>query len=108
MKREALAFVRWVEVAGAGQGIPVPNVAERLRSTGRGAYLSSLRLGPRELFDLVGNHFDADALIIRLAGPIRRWQTGARQHHQYLPAPAAAAKGLRRGPGVGAAAGLPC
>ena len=80
----ALAFVAWVEQEGERHGIRIPNASERARSTGRGDYIANLGLGQREVFDLVGNHFDADALIVRLAGPMRGWLRGDRPRHHYL------------------------
>ena len=89
-RREATAqaFVDWVEAEGPRYGVRVPNAAERARSTGRGNYILSLGLTERGVFDLVGNHFDPDALTIRLAGPLRQWRQGDRTRHQFLhPAP---------------------
>ena len=42
-----------------------PNAVERARATGRAGYLLDLGLDERQLYDLVGNHFDPDALIVR-------------------------------------------
>ena len=85
-EREALEYVRWVEAHGREHGLRVANVAERVRSTGRERYLRRLGLTDRELFDLVGNHFDPDALIVCLLGPLEAWARGERHRHEY-PSP---------------------
>ena len=46
--------------------------------------MHSLGLEQRALFDLVGYHFDVDALIIRLPSPLRRWQEGIRPRQRYV------------------------
>ena len=50
-----------------------PTAEERARSTGRSAHLEALDLTPRQLFDVVGNHFDPDSLNIRWGICIRNW-----------------------------------
>merc|ERR1711923_272991 len=64
-----LPVARWINTYGARLGFRVPNAAERARATGRGAYLSSLDLSEAQLYDLVGNNFDPDALILRIGPP---------------------------------------
>ena len=81
-------YARWVEEAGARVGVRVATVAERVRSTGREGYLRALGLSPRQLFDVVGNHFDPDAVILRMFGALREWADGAR-YRCDVPDPAA-------------------
>ena len=87
-EEEALVYARWVEEAGARVGVRVATVAERVRSTGREGYLLALGLSPRQLFDVVGNHFDPDAVILRMYGALREWADGAR-YRCSVPDPAA-------------------
>ena len=80
----ALRYVRWVEGPGKELGMRVANVSERVKSTGRGNYLRSLGLGDRELYDVVGNHFDPDSLAVCLLGPLEAWSRGERRRHTFL------------------------
>ena len=59
-------------------------VAERVRSTGREGYLLALGLSPRQLFNVVGNHFDPDAVILRMYGALREWADGVRYGAEVL------------------------
>ena len=72
----AIMAARWIERDGAGLGFRTPNHVERARATGRGAYLGALGLTPRQLYDMVGDHFDPDALLVRVLGPLRSWLAG--------------------------------
>ena len=72
----ALVAVRWIERCGEALGFRVPRATERARATGRGDYLVALGLPERGLYDLVGDHFDPDALLVRIRGPIRAWARG--------------------------------
>ena len=72
----ALVAVRWIERCGEAMGFRVPRATERARATGRGEYLMALGMPERGLYDLVGDHFDPDALLVRLRGPIRAWARG--------------------------------
>ena len=63
----AIQVARWIEANGRRYGFRIPHAVERARATGQGAYLQQLQLGPRQLYDAVGNHFDPDALAIRMA-----------------------------------------
>ena len=72
-----LPAARWINTHGTRLGFRVPNAGERARATGRGAYLSSLKLTEAQLYDLVGNHFDPDALILRIGPLLRAWARGA-------------------------------
>ena len=85
---EALACVRWVDTEGPRVGVRVATVEERVRSTGREGYLLALGLPARRLFDVVGNHFDPDAVIMRMMGALREWAEGARYRCE-VPSPAA-------------------
>ena len=85
-ERDTLRVARWIETHGATHGFRTPNPRERARATGRGPYLTSLGLSDKQLYDAVGNHFDADALIVRLAGPISDWCQGhSSGTHTFLP-----------------------
>ena len=72
----AIVAVRWMEQCGEGLGFRVPNPAERARATGRGGYYAALGLSQRGLFDLVGDHLDPDALLVRIGDPIVAWLHG--------------------------------
>ena len=62
---------------GAALGFRIPTAQERARAIGQSVYLNDLlRVGggaftERDLFDWTGNHFDPDALAIRIIGPPR-------------------------------------
>ena len=94
-EQAATQLTRWIETQGPGLGFRPPNPRERARATGRGHYLAALGLNPRQLYDAVGNHSDADAIIIRVADTLREWQLGqpsppgryaapAHLHRQYM------------------------
>ena len=57
-EREAERAAEWIGRFGAQHGFRPPNLCERSRVTGSAHYLESLGLGPRELYDAQGNHFD--------------------------------------------------
>ena len=81
----SILAARWIEQCGEAHGFRTPQPEERARATGRGAYLTALGLTRRQLYDLVGDHFDPDAVLLRIAAPIRGWLHGG-----CLPAPAPA------------------
>ena len=66
-EHDAIPVARWIEAHGRRHGFRVPHAIERARATGQGAYLQQLQLGPRQLYNAVGNHFDPEALAIRMA-----------------------------------------
>ena len=68
---EAAAAARWIQRHGEALGFRAPNARERARATGRAGYLLALGLNEVQLYDAVGNHFDADALRTRLASAAR-------------------------------------
>ena len=81
-----------MEEEGRQLGFRVPSAAERARATGQEAYLVQLRhvdgagFSDRDLFDWTGNHFDPDAVVIRILNAIR---VGAdTRPHTYLDPPA--------------------
>ena len=91
-EHEALPVIEWMEEEGRQLGFRVPSAAERARATGQEAYLAQLRqvegagFSDRDLFDWTGNHFDPDAVVIRILGAI---STGAHTRaHTYLDPPA--------------------
>ena len=67
---------RWIEACGLALGVRTPNPVERARTTGRGQYLLQLGLSARLLYDVTGDHFDPDALLLRIARPMRDWSRG--------------------------------
>ena len=82
-----LPAARWINTHGTRLGFRVPNAGERARATGRGGYLSSLKLTEAQLYDLVGNHFDPDALILRIGPLLRAWARGACPPSITTPSP---------------------
>ena len=72
-----LPVARWIQAYGTRLGFRVPNAVERARVTGRGAYLLALGLNEAQLYDLVGNHFDPDALILRIGPLLQAWANGS-------------------------------
>ena len=80
----AVAAARWIGRDGTALGFRTPNAEERARATGRAAYVAALGLTARQLYDLVGDHSDPDALLVRIAGPLRAWLL-----HGDRPAPPA-------------------
>ena len=69
----AIAAAQWIDNHGRQLGFRAPTALERARSTGRAGYLEGLQLNTRQLYDAVGNHFDADALNIRWWACVRTW-----------------------------------
>ena len=61
---EALArqFLLWVAERGPAHGLRFPHPVERARALGTGNFLDTLQLGPQQLYDVVGGHFDPRAL----------------------------------------------
>lgn len=83
-ERQVAAAMDWIGDAGSAHGFRIPNVRERMRSTGREEYLETLRIGQLEMFNLVGNHFDPDALRVRLQEPLNRALAAPEgTRHQY-------------------------
>ena len=77
--------VTWIEDHGRELGFRVPSPSERARSTGRGEYLEALQLSPNQLYNAVGNHFDADALRVRLLRPLQQlFATGDIHRHKFM------------------------
>jgi hypothetical protein len=87
-EQAALAVVEWIEAEGRQLGFRVPSPAERARSVGQYEYLTRLRNTPgagftdRDLFDWTGNHFDPDALGLRIATALNSGV--AHQPYSYL------------------------
>ena len=69
-EREAIPVLDWIDDHGREHGFRIPTPRERARSTGRMDYFDELRLSDVQLFDAVGNHFDADALRCCVTGPL--------------------------------------
>ena len=78
-EHEALPTVSWIAAHGTRHGCRIPNVAERARGMGMGAYLHSLgQLGLDELqmFNAQGNSFDRAAVALKLRDGVARWLAG--------------------------------
>ena len=90
---DILPVVRWMQQHGVANGFRPPTALERARATGHSTYLSDLlRVGrgsfsERDLYDWTGNHFDPDAIVIRILEPLRAL-TGSFLGHDFLPPPA--------------------
>ncbi len=90
-EQEALAAVEWMEEEGRQLGFRIPTAAERARAIGQADYMGLLRgsegagFTDRDLFDWTGNHFDPDALALRIGTAIA--SGAAAQPHTYLDPP---------------------
>ena len=87
-ERRLEPLMAWIDGQGPGLGYRVPVPIERARSTGRINYLTALRLNEVQLFNVVGNHFDSDALRARIKGPLRKITSTIEQRQHALPSPA--------------------
>jgi hypothetical protein len=73
-------------------GFRIPSATERARAIGQERYLTLLRdsdgsgFTDRDLFDWTGNHFDPDALALRLGSAFAAGL--AQRSHTYLDPPA--------------------
>ena len=70
---EVIEVVHWMEREGRVLGFRIPHATERARATGRAPYLLGLGLNEHQLYDLVGNHFDPDALLLRMGPAVQGW-----------------------------------
>ena len=68
-----MPVINWMESEGPQAGFRIPNVDERARATGRGPYLQALGLTARQLYDLIGNNFDPDAVLMRISPAVGDW-----------------------------------
>ena len=90
---ETLPIVGWMQQHGTALGFRTPTAQERARATGHSVYLNDLlRIGQgsfteRDLYDWTGNHFDPDAVVIRILGPLRA-AAGRPPAHTFLSPPA--------------------
>ena len=82
---EVLPVVRWIEANGKRCGFRIPNVHERMAATGQFDYLNSLALPARGLYDMTGNHFDPDALILRIITLMWDWARGVELPEPPVP-----------------------
>ena len=82
-----LPVVHWMEQHGRELGFRIPHAVERARATGRGAYLLALGLSERQLYDLVGNHFDGDAVLLRVGQATSDWLHHGTYEGPTPPAP---------------------
>ena len=89
-EQEALPAVDWIEEEGRQHGFRIPTAAERAKATGQEDYLGRLRQSEgagftdRDLFDWTGNHFDPDALALRIRVALAAG-AGARPHTYHDP-----------------------
>jgi hypothetical protein len=85
-EREVEPALEWIDNHGREAGFRVPTAHERARATGRYEYLDALCEGSdMQLYNVVGNHFDPDALSCRIYGPLRTLLEGPRDaRHAYL------------------------
>ena len=80
--------IDWIHQEGPTLGYRVPNPIERARATGRAQNLNELGLNDVQLYNVVRNHFDPDALRARIRGPLfRATRNGTALRHLY-PTPA--------------------
>jgi hypothetical protein len=89
-EHEELPTVSWIAAHGARHGFRIPNVAERARGMGMGAYLHSLgQLGLDEfqMFNGQGNSFDRAAVALRRREGVARWLAGADLARHSYPDP---------------------
>ena len=80
-------LLEWFHARGPALGFRIPSNHERTRATGRATYVIALGLNEVQLFNAVGNHFDPDALLARIQGPLH-WIAGTRNAPHPYPAPA--------------------
>ena len=85
----ARQFLLWVAERGPSHGLRFPHQDERARSLGLGDFLNTLQLSPRQLYDVVGSHFDPRALQRRMFPLLRDWCAGAPVASHPFPSPAA-------------------
>ena len=85
--RELQALARWVDMHGPNLGFRRPNVRERSRVLGMGAYLDGLRLSERSLFDAQGNAFDRAILGVRIGRALAAWVSGGSVPSHSFPTP---------------------
>ena len=74
-------LAQWFAEKDSKLGFRIPNIYERMIATGQFDYLKSLQslgsLTGQAVYDMVGNHFDADALILRIFPLLWDWARGA-------------------------------
>ena len=92
-ENDILPVVGWMQQHGAAMGFRTPTAQERARATGHSVYLNDLlhvgqgSFTERDLYDWTGNHFDPDAIVIRVLGPLRAL-AGRSLAHTFLSPPA--------------------
>ena len=71
---------QWFAERDKKHGFRIPDNYERMLATGQFEYFRALEgtgaLGGQAMYDLLGNHFDADALVLRIFSLIWDWATG--------------------------------
>ena len=71
---------RWFAERDKKYGFRIPNNYERMLATGQFEYFRALEgtgfINGQAMYDLLGNHFDADALLLRVFSLIWSWATG--------------------------------
>ena len=73
---EAERAAEWVGRHGEQHGFRAPDLGERGRATGCGAYMDSLGLGAHDLYDAQGNHFGRAVLAWCLSRYVAAWVRG--------------------------------
>ena len=72
---------QWFAEVDKRFGFRIPNIYERMIATGQFEYLRALEstgtLTGQAIYDMIGNHFDADALVLRIFTLIWDWARGA-------------------------------
>eukprot|EP00969_Alexandrium_andersonii_P275039 12155616-Alexandrium_andersonii.AAC.1 len=79
--------VDWLHNFGPAAGVRVPNVMERARALGMGAYFEGLALPPLAAFNAQGNVFDRAALALRIADAVEDWGNGMAWPLHVFPSP---------------------
>ena len=103
---EAVPLMEWIDEQGRAHGVRIPTMQERVTSTGRADYLNGLGPSGVAMYNLVGNHFDVDALRGRIESVLQGWRPTASERRWALPTPMELAVQYRalvrraRGPGI--------
>ena len=75
-EQPAARAAEWVARHGEGHGFRAPDMDERSRATGCGAYLEGLQLNAVALYNAQGNHFDRAIVGWRLSRVLLAWAQG--------------------------------
>ena len=79
-EQAAIPAFEWISQHGGENGFRPPNTRERSRAMGVDAYMDALaRCGPlsdRDIYDVQGDAFDPDAVLLRVGAPLLHWLRG--------------------------------